>query len=108
MISVQEATKIVLENRLDTPTVEVPLNQAIGRTLRESFIADRDFPPYNRVTMDGIAIQHEAFRNGKRSFKIEGVAAAGSPQQGLSSPDCCMEVMTGSILPKAADVRYSL
>ena len=108
MISVQEATQIVLDHAIETPNISVPLFDAIGKVLRESLIADRDFPPYNRVTMDGIAIQHQAFKDGRRSFPVVGVAAAGAPQQTLENVEHCLEVMTGSILPAGTDVviRY--
>ncbi|MEL6943306.1 MAG: molybdopterin molybdotransferase MoeA [Bacteroidota bacterium] len=108
MITVKEATAIVLANARDFGTVNVSLHDAIGQILREDIVADRDFPPYDRVTMDGIAIAHQAFENGKRSFPIQEVAAAGSPQKKLADMDSCFEVMTGAILPQGTDtvIRY--
>ena len=61
MISVQEATEIILQHSADYGVEEVPLVKAIGRILREDLMADRDFPPYDRVTMDGIAIKYESY-----------------------------------------------
>lgn len=108
MISVEEATRIILDHQIDIPDTIVPLEDAIGRVLREDLVADRDFPPYNRVTMDGIAIDYEAFSRGKRTFPIAGVGAAGAPQLTLPEPGVCVEIMTGAILPEKADtvVRY--
>ncbi len=108
MISVEEAMKTILAHRRDFGIESVPLDRAIGRVLRENLYADRDFPPYNRVTMDGIAIQFSAFDRGQRKFDIEGIAAAGSPQMTLQHDHSCLEVMTGSILPKNTDtvIRY--
>ena len=108
MIPVEEALRLISENTFDFGTEEVHLDQSLGRILREDFYADRNFPPYDRVTMDGIAIAHASFASGQRSFKIEGVAAAGSPQQSLSDPANCLEVMTGAILPAGCDtvIRY--
>jgi len=84
------------------------LEEAIGSYLAEDLIADRDFPPFNRVTMDGIAILFDSFKNGQKSFTIAGVAAAGSAQQNLKNAEHCIEVMTGAILPKGVDtvIRY--
>ena len=84
------------------------LEEAIGSYLAEDLIADRDFPPFNRVTMDGIAILFDSFKNGQKSFTIAGVAAAGSAQQYLKNAEHCIEVMTGAILPKGVDtvIRY--
>ncbi len=108
MITVAEALQIIAEQRRDFGTEQVVLNQSVGRILREDIFADRDFPPYNRVTMDGICIQQAAFKAGRRQFAVAGIAAAGSPQATLSDETHCMEVMTGSILPLQADavIRY--
>jgi len=108
MISVEEATQIILEHRIDIPNTVVPLEDAIGRILREELVADRDFPPYHRVTMDGIAINYASYAAGQRTFLIEGVGAAGAPQRSLADPTACIEIMTGAILPEQADtvVRY--
>jgi len=108
MITVEEALRLIKNQTTDYGTEEIELKHSIGRILQETVVADRDFPPYNRVTMDGIAFQYEAFENGRMTFEIEGVAAAGAAQFTLSSSDNCLEVMTGSIMPLQADVvvRY--
>ncbi len=108
MISVDKATQIVLENPSDFGEETVPLCQAPGRVLREDLGADRDFPPFDRVAMDGIAIRYEVFRAGRRSFSVHGLQAAGAQQMELHDPNGCLEVMTGSVLPLCADtvVRY--
>ncbi len=108
MISVKEATQIVLENALSLPDETVPLHQAVGRVLRETLEADRDFPPFDRVSMDGIAIHFEAFANGQRRFFIEKTQAAGAPQLALARTENCIEVMTGAMLPQGTDtvIRY--
>lgn len=108
MITVAQALEFIKTQYRDFGTESIPLHQSVGRILREDLYADRDFPPYNRVTMDGICLQRKAFAEGRRAFKIEGVAAAGAPQATLSDAAHCMEVMTGSILPHQADVvvRY--
>jgi len=108
MISVQEATNLIQSTTRDYGTESVPLSTSIGRVLRENLYADRPFPPFNRVTMDGIAIQHEAFIKGQRTFKVEGIAAAGAAQMTLQNCTSCLEVMTGAILPANTDtvIRY--
>jgi len=108
MISVEEALNIIFLHKQDFGTEEIHLDNSMGRILREKFHADRDFPPYNRVTMDGIALAYASFEKGQREFQIAGIAAAGSPQQSLSDPSMCMEVMTGAILPAGTDtvIRY--
>lgn len=108
MISVEAATQIVTEQIWTPRREEVSLARASGRVLREDLIADRDFPPFNRVAMDGIAIQQVTFAAGQRQFAIGGMAQAGAEQCRLSDPAKCLEVMTGAVLPDGADavVRY--
>lgn len=108
MITVAKAKHIILENTQDFGIEEIPFLQAIGRVLKEDIVADRDFPPFNRVAMDGIAINHRFFEHGIRDFKIEGIQAAGNPQKTLDNAANCYEVMTGAVLPNNTDtvIRY--
>jgi len=108
MITVEEALKIISEHTVDFGVESIPLSESINRILKEDWTTDRDLPPYDRVTMDGIAINFDAFEKGNKSFPIEGVAAAGSPQQSMKNSGACLEVMTGSILPSNTDtvIRY--
>lgn len=103
MITVEEASGIINKNLYQTTTEEVNLSEVLGRVLAEDIYADRDFPPFNRVMMDGIAIQINAWEQGKRFFKNEGMQLAGEEQKVLANPSNCIEVMTGSILPKNTD-----
>jgi molybdopterin molybdotransferase len=108
LISVTEAYKQVLDTAQPMPIEMVSLPQARGRVLREAVHADRAFPPFDRVTMDGIAIAHAGYVAGRRRFKVQGVQQAGMPQQQLIAPDHCLEVMTGAVLPLGTDtvIRY--
>jgi molybdopterin molybdotransferase len=85
------------------PIESLPLTQCVGGTLRENVYAERDHPPFDRVTMDGIAVDSEALRRGVKRFKIQGVQAAGAPPLKLGSPDDAIEVMTGAMLPVGCD-----
>lgn len=89
-------------------TERVPLERSTGRILAEDVVADRDLPPYNRATMDGIAIAYEAYQKGQRDFSIAGIARAGSPQAVLKDHKECLEIATGAVLPKGTDavIRY--
>lgn len=88
--------------------INLSLPQALGCALSEPLRADRDFPPFDRVSMDGIAIRFEAFKKGRRQFRIQGTQAAGIPAMNLEAPDDCLEIMTGAIMPLGADtvIRY--
>ncbi|MFN0016381.1 MAG: molybdopterin molybdotransferase MoeA [Saprospiraceae bacterium] len=103
MLTVEQATGIILTTVPSANTERIPLSTAYGRVLREEIRADRDFPPYHRVSMDGIAIQYEEFVKGRREFDVIGQSAAGSGKQGLPHPTVCIEVATGGVLPDMAD-----
>lgn len=108
MISVEEAKNIILQNTQDFGVEEIPFLESVGRVLKETIVADRDFPPFNRVAMDGIAINYSCFQKGQRKFTIEGIQPAGSEQLSMQNFESCIEVMTGAVLPNNCDtvVRY--
>lgn len=107
MISVTEAEHIIQQERRDYGTEPIALEKAVGRTLAENILADRDFPPYDRVTMDGIAIRYDDFANGQRSFTVKATQAAGDTPTEINK-DESVEIMTGASLPDTADtiIRY--
>lgn len=110
LTTVKDALHIILKSSEEFGIEEIDFINSVGRVLKEDIVADRDFPPFNRVSMDGIAISAEAFNQGIRQFKIEGVQAAGSPQLTLQNPNNCIEAMTGAMLPNNTDVviQYEL
>lgn len=104
MISVSQAESFIRENISPFPTELISLKQAHGHVLRESIVADRDLPPYNRITMDGIAIPYASWAGGRTDFHIEATARAGAPPLTLQNNEKgCIEVMTGTMLPRHTD-----
>ena len=89
LIKVKEALEIVVNNSQNFGIEEVDFLNSFGRILKENILADRDFPPFDRVSMDGIAISTQAFNSGQRTFKIEGIQAAGSEQLTLQNAGNC-------------------
>ena len=108
MISPAEATTRVLATAHPLPSETIALPHAAGRILAEPLTADRDFPPFNRVAMDGIAVSFAAWAGGQTEFEIEHTQYAGEPARPLPDPQQAVEVMTGAVLPPGADVvvRY--
>jgi len=103
MITVEEAEKLINSHSLELDVEIVPLAVANNRVLGENLYADRDFPPFHRVTMDGIAIRFEDWQAGAKNFQIVGTQAAGSPALGIDGSNQAIEVMTGADLPGGTD-----
>jgi molybdopterin molybdotransferase len=103
LISPRLAEEAINSRLTCLPIESLPLTQCVGGTLRENIYAERDHPPFDRVTMDGIAVDSAALRRGLRRFRIQGVQAAGTPPTKLSDGDAAIEVMTGAILPVGSD-----
>jgi molybdopterin molybdotransferase len=108
MITVEEAEKIILAELRDYGVEIMPFELTLGRVLAENIKADRDLPPFNRVTMDGVAVNYNAIENGVNSFHIKATQAAGDPPAEVHEADHCIEIMTGAALPSSVDtvIRY--
>jgi len=108
MISVQQASATILSHLYKPALETVHIQESVGKVLAEAITADRDLPPFHRVTMDGIALRFETWKLGKRKFRIESIQAAGEPQKKLGDPENVIEVMTGAMLPAGTDtvIRY--
>lgn len=103
MTDVAEAEALILERMSRFPARETPLDDCAGAVLRETVHAERDQPPFDRVTMDGIAIDHDAWQAGRRRYRVAGTQGAGAPAMSISSPAECVEIMTGAMLPRGTD-----
>ena len=103
MLSVAEADALIRARITTLDTRTVPIIAASGGILRQHVYAERDQPPFDRVTMDGIAIAHGAWVSGRREFQVQATQAAGAPAGQLRDDSCCIEVMTGTSLPAGCD-----
>ncbi len=103
MVSVDEAEKIITQSSVLFPAGECSLLEVQGHILREDIYSDRDQPPFDRVTMDGIAIDFSDYQNGVTEFKIVGMQNAGIPALNLETGHTCIEVMTGAVLPNGCN-----
>ncbi len=104
-----QATDLITQQVLTLPDEMVALASAAGRVLRETVVADRPFPPFDRVAMDGIALARADWEAaGQPPLTIEGLQMAGAPPLTRKSPTGGLEVMTGAVLPAGTDtvVRY--
>jgi molybdopterin molybdotransferase len=102
MIDVAQAEALILAHMPRFKARHEPLQLCVGRTLAENVYAERDQPPFDRVTMDGIAIAFRELAAGRRSFEVAGTQAAGAEPVSIGAAQC-VEVMTGTPLPRGAD-----
>ncbi|MCC8426283.1 molybdopterin molybdotransferase MoeA [Mucilaginibacter sp. UR6-11] len=108
MITVQQAEELILQETRDFGVEIVLFDEASGRVLAENIKADRDLPAFNRVTMDGIAINYQAVANGITTFRIKATQAAGVAPIEITELNECIEIMTGAAMPGSVDtvIRY--
>jgi molybdopterin molybdotransferase len=103
LLTPAEAERLIGQNLALRPIESLPLAQCAGAVLRENIYAERDQPPFDRVAMDGIAIDSRALAAGVRTFRIQGMQPAGDAPHTLAATDACIEIMTGAVRPIGAD-----
>lgn len=108
MISVQEAEDIILSHSADYGAEKIFYENAVGRVLAEDLRADRDLPPFNRPTVDGIALRFSSIEKGITRFRITATQAAGEAPVRVTGESECVEIMTGAALDASVDtvIRY--
>ena len=104
MISYLQAQKLVVEQARSFGEETVPLEQAFGRVLTESVRADRDYPPFPRATMDGVAMQFSDLESGIRRFMVVETIMAGDIAVRPLGTGECYKIMTGAAVPASADI----
>ena len=103
-----EAMKIIEENIKPISRIEeVPLHQASGRVLAEDLVAGFNVPSFDRASMDGYAVKAADLTGASyqtpKQLKLVGVRHAGEPYEGILKSGECIEIATGSPIPKGAD-----
>jgi molybdopterin molybdotransferase len=104
MTTVAEATQLITAQAKSFGTEKVSIDAAFNRVLAQDIIADRDYPPFNRATMDGYAIQSTDFLEKKLTTLqvLENLFAGGVATQQITS-GTCIKIMTGAPAPQGAD-----
>jgi molybdopterin molybdotransferase len=111
VVSFQDAHQIVRSHAAGlrqqaTAADLVPLLKAIGRTLSQPILADRDFPPFPRATRDGYAVRHNDVQKTPVDLTVAGqVRAGGALPESFSSLESgtAISIMTGAPVPSGAD-----
>ena len=105
MTSIDQALKMILEvTPLQDETHLVSLDEIVGSVIRESILADRDLPPFNRAMMDGYAF-HSQYIDVKEKLKIVGEVFPGESlaQNFQLKPNEVLKIFTGAALPHFCD-----
>lgn len=103
MLTTAQAAQAIANNLTPLGAESVTLSAASGRVLRQQAVAERDQPPFDRVMMDGIAIDHATFAAGCRRFRLAASQAAGDAVATIEHAEDCIEIMTGAVLPRGAN-----
>ena len=98
-----QSTAILSANELKSRRCD--LLRALGRVLAAPTLADRDQPPFPRVTRDGFAVRAQDLVSGT-SLRVVSQLRAGEPWPSGNpplAPGEAIEIMTGAALPPGAD-----
>ena len=99
MISPLEAIELLKNITIPFRTEKLPLAKTLGMNIAEKIVADRDFPPFDRAMMDGIAVKDIT----APTWKIEGMLFAGEPVKAIKKMDGSLEIMTGATAPRGTE-----
>lgn len=106
MITQQEHLARILELTAPLPVEEVPLAEALGRTLAANVTASMDLPPWDAAAMDGYAVALEHFEVG--SLPVTKTLPAGHTTPERIAPGEAAAIMTGAPVPEGADTIVPL
>jgi len=101
LITTTQAVEKILEPFSPLQSEEISVENALNRVLRKPLVADRPFPPFDRVTMDGIAFRNAGFQG--NPLLLHGLHPAGAPAPAPLPPSSCWQIMTGAVLPPDCD-----
>ena len=104
MMNYTEARAMLRQRARSFGTDILPLEQSYGRVLTGTIRADRDYPPFNRATMDGYALRIEDLQQGIREFRVAATILAGDATSPQLSAGECYRIMTGASVPADADM----
>jgi len=97
-ISLEEATRLIMETHKLSKIEYVPLQHSRGRVLAENLTAKINIPPFNRAAVDGYAVNSND--TGDRQFSIKGKIPAGHDFTGLVTSGEGIRIFTGAPVPK--------
>jgi molybdopterin molybdotransferase len=103
LLTVDEALDGILSRIHPLAPREVPLMDAVGRTLAADVAADRDVPPFRNSAMDGYAVRGADVGAAPARLRVIGsIAAGGVPDRAVGAGEA-IRIMTGAPMPDGAD-----
>jgi molybdopterin molybdotransferase len=104
----EAALRIIEENIHRIDRVErVPIEEASGRVLAADTVAGFNVPPFDRSSMDGYAVMAEDTFGGStlspKRLRLIGIQNVGEMYEGEIHRGECVQIATGSPLPKGCD-----
>lgn len=105
-LSCDEALHRILSNVLKVDAIEtVPVRDALGKVLARTVVSAIDVPSHRNSAMDGYAVRSSDLpSNGLATLRVIGTALAGKPFTGDLGAGETVRIMTGAVVPAAADV----
>lgn len=103
MIEFSEALELITKQAQSFGTEKIGIDNALGRILAKNIYSDRDYPPFNRASMDGYAVRFQDFEAGIRNYKLIETIYAGESTNKISEKGECYKIMTGASVPLSAD-----
>jgi molybdopterin molybdotransferase len=103
MLSVEDAQAQVMAEIAVAPAEPIPLDDVLGRVLREDIAATGDLPPADNSGMDGYAVRAADLVDLPVRLRVTDDIAAGHPPRHALEPRTAMRIMTGAFVPDGAD-----
>lgn len=103
MRSVQEALNEILSVFKVGDVEEVPLLQALGRTLAAKVTAQNDLPLFDNSSMDGYAVRAEDIETVPVTLQVLGEIPAGTAPNFHIRSGQAVRIMTGAAMPEGAN-----
>lgn len=108
-MKVDEAIELV-KRHLKPLSLELeyaPLTEALGRVLAESIVSPVDYPPFDRATVDGYAVNSISLLNADEEnpikLRVIGEVKVGELPDLEVKPSEAAEIHTGAPIPRGAD-----
>jgi molybdopterin molybdotransferase len=108
LTSREEAVRLIDDHIRQIKKIEAtPLEESMGRVLATDIIAGFDVPQFDRASMDGYAVKSRDTRGASPDspirLKLVGVQHTGGVYEGVILEGECVEIATGSPIPKGCD-----